>query len=171
VIVSALLWPVLAFAAQFPGGMLPGGWLGLYLDSASQAPRIVEMIPGGPAAAAGLRVGDLVVECDGQPTPTRQALVDRLASAQPGQRLRLVLERLGRRVALEVQLGEVPAEDAPVPAEPPASVRPGAPLGETKAPRTMAALQAEVERLRSEVVALRQELAALRKSLEPARKE
>jgi len=64
---------------------------------------VVQVTPGGPAARAGVRLGDVVVEAAGQRVASvesfRSALVERAA----GSRLTLEVERQGRpkRLVLE----------------------------------------------------------------------
>jgi putative serine protease PepD len=49
--------------------------------------------PGGAAATAGIRVGDLIVSVDGTPTPTVSALEAVLAELRPGRVVPLVVEQ------------------------------------------------------------------------------
>jgi regulator of sigma E protease len=68
-------------------------------------PVMGEVKAGGPAAAAGLRAGDRVLEVEGQPVADAQVLRERIrqsvrdGSAQP---MRWQVDRDGRRVELEV---------------------------------------------------------------------
>jgi serine protease Do len=74
--------------------------------------------PDGPAAAAGLRPGDIVESLDGQPISDDVQLITLLAQQRPGQRVRLGILRDGHRNEVGVQLGEFarpPAPRAPVP--------------------------------------------------------
>ena len=63
----------------------------------------------GPAAEAGVRVGDVVVEADGKPVAKPRELVRRVARAPEGATLELSLVRAGEtkqvRVALEGEPG------------------------------------------------------------------
>jgi regulator of sigma E protease len=55
--------------------------------------------PASPAAAAGLRPGDEIVEVDGRPTRTFESIGERI-QASDGEPLTLTVERDGRRVEL-----------------------------------------------------------------------
>lgn len=71
------------------------------------AALVASVEDGGPAAAAGVLVGDLLVEVDGiavtGPESLRTALADR-----PGQTVALVALRAGAVIELAVALGSVP---------------------------------------------------------------
>src|SRR5580658_9243117 len=56
---------------------------------------IVAVKPGGPAATAGLRPGDVVTAINGRPTPSLQVLETMLTSYKPGTKIALTVERNG----------------------------------------------------------------------------
>jgi S1-C subfamily serine protease len=64
-------------------------------------------VPGGPAAKAGIKPGDVILELDGQPTPTADVLVSVLADLRPGQHVPVKLVRRGKEVTVTVTLGEL----------------------------------------------------------------
>ena len=83
----------------------PLAWLGVRLEaSAAGGARVVAVHPEGPASTR-LVPGDRIVRIDGQPTPTVESVVARLALAVAGQSL-----------ALDTERGEVRLELAPWPA-------------------------------------------------------
>ena len=59
----------------------------------------------GPAARAGLRLGDLLTEFNGQAVTTQPELKERIAALAPGQKVELTVLRNGKSLAaaLEVQ--------------------------------------------------------------------
>src|SRR5690606_34080731 len=59
--------------------------------------------PDGPAAAAGIRAGDVVVEYDGKPIATPEDLRWRASLAHIGQPVGLVVLRGGQRTPLSVK--------------------------------------------------------------------
>jgi len=64
--------------------------------------------PGGPAARAGIRPGDIILAVDNKPTPTSDVLVSVLANLHPGQRVPVnVLRGKGHRLTVTVTLGEL----------------------------------------------------------------
>ncbi len=68
---------------------------------ASEPGVIARVDPGSPAARAGIREGDRIVELEGRPNPSwEEILVKEVASAR--RPLRLVIERDGQRIPLSV---------------------------------------------------------------------
>jgi putative serine protease PepD len=65
------------------------------------------IVPGGPAAKAGIKQGDIILAIDGKPTPTADVLVSVLANLHPGQKVPVKLRRHGREVTVTVTLGEL----------------------------------------------------------------
>jgi S1-C subfamily serine protease len=65
------------------------------------------IVPGGPAAKAGIKPGDVILEVNGQPTPTADVLVSVLADLHPGQQVPVKLVRHGKEVTVTVTLGEL----------------------------------------------------------------
>jgi S1-C subfamily serine protease len=68
---------------------------------------IVAVRPGGPAAAAGLRPGDVVTAINGRPTPSLQVLETMLTSYKPGSKITLTVERNGSSMNLSATLGSL----------------------------------------------------------------
>ena len=55
--------------------------------------RVRDVLAGTPAAAAGLRSGDLIVALDGQPIRSHHDLIDRLDRIPAGMRIKLIVVR------------------------------------------------------------------------------
>ena len=68
-------------------------------------PAVVgKVVPGSAAKAAGIRAGDRILSVDGVAVHDWNQLIDTThAHAGPGQRLALVIERDGRRIAMDLQ--------------------------------------------------------------------
>jgi C-terminal processing protease CtpA/Prc len=90
--------------------------------------RVTTVSPGGPAAAAGLRPGDVIVSVNGQKTKDARDVSEHVRTLEPGARARLEVERDGRLQpfvvvtrALEprvVVMGRGPGDALPVPLPP-----------------------------------------------------
>ncbi|MBX3468335.1 MAG: trypsin-like peptidase domain-containing protein [Planctomycetes bacterium] len=83
--------------APAPAPARPQGTMGLRAaqDQAADLPGVLidEVAPGGPAAAAGLKRGDVVVAIDGRPTPDMAALKRALEGKAPGARVEVTVQR------------------------------------------------------------------------------
>jgi serine protease Do len=82
--------------------------LGLPADQ--EGAYVAEVTPGGPAAQAGLRDGDVVVTLNGQSVASSTELTRRVGQAAPGDVLRLEIFREGRRQTINVRSGTRPAD-------------------------------------------------------------
>ena len=85
-------------------------FLGIRVGEANGNGVIVASVtPGGAAAKAGMRVGEMIVSVDGTPTPTIGALSAVLAELKPGQETRIEVRRQnGATTTLQVTLGTYP---------------------------------------------------------------
>jgi len=81
----------------------PLGSLGLYPWRPQLPPLLAQLDPQGPAKAAGLREGDLLLAVDGEPIENWQTLVS-LLRKRPNERIHLELERDGKREQLSLTL-------------------------------------------------------------------
>jgi S1-C subfamily serine protease len=70
---------------------------------------IVNVVPGGPAADAGVVEGDIVVEFDGASIETPEDLGEAIRAHTPGDEVEVVLVREGGdRVTVTIELGVNP---------------------------------------------------------------
>jgi len=81
--------------------------IGLQLDTASgkDGARVAEVSPGGPAAEAGVRAGDVIVAVNGAPIngdQTARQLVERLREIPPDTKVHLGVKRAGKMQELDV---------------------------------------------------------------------
>jgi len=80
------------------------GW---WVNASGDALEVMDVVPGGPAAEAGVKTGDRVLEVDGTPAPrvSLPALRARLRSEAPGTKIRLRVESGGavREVTLTLR--------------------------------------------------------------------
>ncbi|HEX7188973.1 MAG TPA: PDZ domain-containing protein, partial [Actinomycetes bacterium] len=95
--------------AQFPiiGASLDGRYSGQGARIAtSPAPDgTPPIVPDGPAEAAGLEPGDVILAIDGEPVDDSSELIVAIRSRQPGETVRLTVQRGGEERDYTVTLG------------------------------------------------------------------
>ncbi len=112
------------------GGRVVRGWLGIAIQDMTdelsgtfgvkerEGVLVADVMKGGPAEAAGVRPGDVIVEFNGGAIKEVPELQRRVAGVAPGQTVRLTVLRDKKPVRLSVKVGEMPA-DEPAPAAAP----------------------------------------------------
>ncbi len=105
-------------------GRVVRGWLGIGIQDITPALAnalslsdgagvlVSEVEPGGPAHAAGLRAGDVVLEVRGEEVHDSQSLRTQVALSRPGDPLALTVLRNGQRMQVEALPGERPNPDS-----------------------------------------------------------
>jgi serine protease Do len=69
------------------------------------------VVPGGPAARAGLQQGDVIVKVNGQQVTPEQTVSYLVANTSVGSRVPLEIVRGGHRATVNVAVGERPTEE------------------------------------------------------------
>jgi len=119
VLLDAAERPALAPAPPTPEGVVTqaaaparrgyGPYLGTvpaFAGASERGVRLQGVRPGSPAAAAGLRAGDVIVSFDGTSVANLGELSALLFASKAGQHVALGIERDGAPLALEAVLGE-----------------------------------------------------------------
>jgi S1-C subfamily serine protease len=119
VIPASIAWKTAA--ALLEHGQVKRAYLGIasqpvhlpetqHVDPArTDALLVVNVTNGSPAAAAGVLVGDLIVEFDGQPVDSPEDLLNLLSGERVGRQVALRLLRGGVATTVTVTVGERPA--------------------------------------------------------------
>jgi len=68
---------------------------------------IVEVVPETPAAAAGLKAGDLIIEYNGQEVESMQRLRLDISNTFPGEKVRFKIIRKSKQMDFDVVLGDL----------------------------------------------------------------
>jgi S1-C subfamily serine protease len=88
------------------GANINAGWGG---NGAQITSSKAAVTPGGPAALAGIRAGDVIVRFAGQPVANGNALLDAVRSAPPGATVSVTFLRNGQQHMVTVRLGSAPS--------------------------------------------------------------
>jgi serine protease Do len=106
------------------------GWLGVRIqdvtDDVAEAMGLEEVrgalvtdVPEGPASAAGMESGDVILSFDGQKVDDTRGLVRQVGNTEVGKTVRVVVFRDGKTQTLKVTLGRREAAEGAVPAAQP----------------------------------------------------
>ncbi|WPL17226.1 putative periplasmic serine endoprotease DegP-like precursor [Thiorhodovibrio winogradskyi] len=115
-------------------GRVTRGWLGVLIQDVTRElaetfalphPRgalVAQVVPGSPAAAAGVQAGDVILRFDGEDVVTSGDLPPLVGMAKVGDQATMDLLRQGEPLSLEVLLAELPENGhddlgAPLPEE------------------------------------------------------
>jgi Do/DeqQ family serine protease len=105
-------------------GKVVRGWLGVAIQDLSPelaaslgvkedaGALVAAVMKDGPAAAAGLRPGDVIVEFGGSAIKDVPDLQKRVAAVEPGRAAPVTVMREQKTVTLSVKIGEQPPDDA-----------------------------------------------------------
>ena len=102
-------------------GYVRRGWLGIEVErlTAAEAEKhdapastsgvlVNRVLASGPAARAGLKPGDLIVEIDGTPISDPQSAINTISAVSPGSPVRITVLRSGRELDLDVVVSQRP---------------------------------------------------------------
>lgn len=104
-------------------GRVVRGWLGIRAQDVSpqlalfmgisrggEMAMVTEVAENSPAAEAGVKIGDVIVELNGKPVPKSHDLPGIIADTAPGQKLTLKLVRDSKEQFTAIKIGELPDE-------------------------------------------------------------
>ena len=80
--------------------------IGVVFDSASDVPKIDEVTEDGPAAAAGLKPGDVITAFDGKDVSTPDDIRAQLRKKKPGDEVTVVVKRGTKTMEKKITLGK-----------------------------------------------------------------
>ncbi len=104
-------------------GRVLRGWLGVLIQDVTRelaesfdmkrphGALVSQVLSESPAEAAGIQVGDVVVEYDGEPVADSASLPPLVGATKPGERVKAKVIREGRTKTLTVEVGELPPEE------------------------------------------------------------
>jgi serine protease Do len=87
-------------------------WLGVETTNAPVRGAVVaKVVPGSPAAAAGIKPGDVITQLDTEPIETPAILVSAIAGMQPGDTVDIQVQRGASEQTVHVALTSAPARN------------------------------------------------------------
>ena len=100
-------------------GGVTRGWIGVEPQNINQeladtlkikqdGVLIVGTLQNGPADRAGIKPGDILKTINGKPIKDITQLLNQIAAAKPGEKIRAEVTRKGKDIELEVQVGKRP---------------------------------------------------------------
>jgi serine protease Do len=109
-------------AALRQNGMVTRGYLGVQIQPVT--PEIAESLnlktqegalvgevqPGLPAALAGIKSGDIIIDVDGTPIKTARELQRKIAAFRPDSTVKIKVLRNGKEELIEVKLAKLPEQ-------------------------------------------------------------
>ena len=103
-------------------GKVSRGWLGVQIQDVTRqlaesfgmdrphGALVAKVIPGGPAEKAGLQIGDIIVEFNGQVVETSGELPPRVGVTPIDENAKIKIIRQGEKQDLTVKIGLLPAQ-------------------------------------------------------------
>jgi Do/DeqQ family serine protease len=105
-------------------GAVTRGWIGVEVQEITPAIAesfklpdahgaiIAGVLPGGPAAKAGVKLGDVLIEINGTPVGDPAGMLNLVAALQPGATAKIKLRRQAQALELSVTVGRRPKPPA-----------------------------------------------------------
>jgi serine protease Do len=89
------------------------GFLGILLATDSAAATIGEVTKDSAADKAGLKARDIIMSIDGQEITNQESLINTLSGMKAGDKVKIVLDREGKKLELTATLGGRPKDAIP----------------------------------------------------------
>jgi putative serine protease PepD len=90
-------------------GKVEHAYLGVSIDATAAAARIAEIRPSTPAAGAGLKAGDVVIEVDGKAISSGDDLTRVIDAHKPGDKISVTYKRSGSEHTVSLTLATRPS--------------------------------------------------------------
>ncbi len=74
---------------------------------------VASIANGGPAAQAGVQVGDILVQINGERVTDVTSMINEVAKLKPGSSAKITIQRNGQTLQLPITIGERPVPTAP----------------------------------------------------------
>jgi putative serine protease PepD len=90
--------------ALIRGETIERPWLGVTTAPHSDGAQVQEVVPGSPAASAGLEAGDVITEVDGREVRDPDDVADAIKGLEPGEEVQVEAESGGVTESFDVEL-------------------------------------------------------------------
>ncbi|MHC5010414.1 MAG: M28 family peptidase [Planctomycetota bacterium] len=87
------------------GGFSVGPYSGIAVEQRADGVYVAHVDDRSPAQRVGFKVGDRIVEWNGQPVPNTNVYNDLISRAEPGEKVDIVISRGGRTRKIRLKLG------------------------------------------------------------------
>jgi serine protease DegQ len=106
-----VLGTLMKFLGAFLGmkanfAVVPRGFLGAELGDGDGGVVVRRVLPGGPAAKAGIAAGDCITRLAGEALKSSRALGEALAEKAAGETVTLTIQRGGKEIDVVIDLGQ-----------------------------------------------------------------
>jgi len=91
-------------------GTIERGWLGVSVEDRDDGVTIATIDRNGPAAKAGMKVGDVVIAINGDKIDSSRGLIRAVAVVPPGNNVRVTIRRQGHEMEFPMNAGRRPAD-------------------------------------------------------------
>lgn len=97
-----------AYKQLITKGVVSHPYIGVYLQQTQDAKGVlvVEVASGSPAEQAGIKQQDLIVKFNGRSVTRLQQFTDMVAQTQPGEKVKIIVNRAGYNKEIEVIVGD-----------------------------------------------------------------
>jgi len=111
-------------------GYVSRGWLGVLIQEVSKdlaesfgldkpyGALVAQVVEGSPAADAGIKAGDVIIEYEGEEIDLSSELPQLVGRTKVGEKVKLSVMRAGDEKTIKVKIGELPTEVAESQAQP-----------------------------------------------------
>jgi serine protease Do len=95
----------LKFKTEIPEEIAPAGFLGIFITSpqVDSGAEVDDIVPGSPAAKAGIKKGDIILEINGEKVTDEEFLVNSISKTKPGASVSLKIRRNSKNIVLTMQ--------------------------------------------------------------------
>jgi serine protease Do len=102
------------FKAAIPEEIDSTAFVGIYITETEtgEGAKVDDVVPDGPAAKAGIKKGDIIIELEGKKIPDEEFLLNEIAKTKPWQKVNFKIKRKGKTIQITVETTSRPQSAA-----------------------------------------------------------